>query len=147
MNLQNFCFLLYLKYAVCNWHRHMTCLKLALSGSKKDPERSLVVQDHCTMMHRFDKRHVTYFRIIRCDDPSLTQQTIQDYLSSDAGAIWDDADTCALVQHYIRNLALLRLAKFTNTERLQKEMEFLSTDKTLIYRSVSTSIVSNMLRS
>ncbi len=106
----------------------MTCLKLALSGSKKDPERSLVVQDHCTMMHRFDKRHVTYFRIIRCDDPSLTQQTIQDYLSSDAGAIWDDADTCALVQHYIRNLALLRFANFTNTERLQKEMEFLSTE-------------------
>lgn len=110
----------------------MTCLKLALTGSKKDPERSLIVQDHCTMMHRFDKRHVTYFRIIRCDDPSLTQQTIQDYLSSDAGAIWDDADTCALVQHYIRNLALLRFANFTNTERLQKEIEFLSTEQKVV---------------
>ena len=107
----------------------MTLLKKVLNASTKDAERRLVVQDHCVMMHRFDKAHVSHYKIVISDvHKEQTELTLKQYLESEAGAIWSSPRVCAVAQHYIRFLALQRLAHFENVQRIQQQRKYMSPD-------------------
>ena len=89
-------------------------------GNTSTPEKHLAMQDYCTIMHRLDRMHSTHYPVIRGVIGGKDEQTIQEYLTSEKGQIWQEAERIEEAQHYIKFVALTRFASLRNRTKLRE---------------------------
>lgn len=107
---------------MCNWHRNQTFLKQVLK-SLHHPEAGLVLSDHTVVMHRLDSPHTSHYKVVsNAVDADSDEMTLQAYLSSDTGKMWQDAEFLEQAQRYVAWMALQELAHEANRQLIKWQM-------------------------
>ena len=79
------------------------------------------MRDYCSVMHRLDRPHVKHYAIMESKTPGMTEVTLKQYLGTEHGKFWAQTENSTLVQNFIQDLTLKRLALPRNQEYIQRE--------------------------